>query len=75
MSKNIAAELLGEIGASIYAIVPFGRMCLNEVIRLGCGAGSGGVGGTLLTLLAVLTILTTGNPSPTPTPTPIPLPF
>jgi len=64
---NLAAGLLGEIGTSIHAIAPFGQMFLNEVIGLGCGAGSGGVDGTLLT------ILTTENP--TPTPTPVPLPF
>jgi hypothetical protein len=68
-SINLATELLGEMGASIHAIAPFGRMFLNEVIRLGCGAGGGGVDG------ALLHILTNGNPSPTPTPTPIPLPF
>lgn len=71
-SKNLATELPGEIGVSIHAVVPFGRMLLSEVIWLGCCAGSGGVGGTLLTL-AVLTVLTAGNPSPTPIP--IPLPF
>ena len=69
-SKNLATELLGEIGASIHAIVPFGRMLLSEVITLGCCAGSGGVGRALLTL-AVLTIFTAGDPTPTPTPKPL----
>jgi hypothetical protein len=72
-SSNLATEL--QLPQHIYtralAVVTFGRMLLNEVIRLGWRVGCGGAGGVLI-VLAVLTIVYGGDPTPTPTPTPIP---
>jgi hypothetical protein len=67
-SNNLLAEVSDSTGASIPAIVPFGRAFLNEVIRWGVCAGSTVSVSGMLMLTVLVIFLADPNPAPTPLP-------
>ncbi len=64
-------KLLQKLAVPIREIASFGQSLLNQVIKFGICAGSGGGLSVTLVTLAVI-ILCHGDPTPAPTPTPIP---